>query len=286
MTDLVGAGLRWEQDPDLHAPLLDGAEEPRLLGLQGAAAQPLLGSLEGTVEDCAAVARVLRAASFALTEARDGRPTAPLDLRSLPQSAARLLAETLRTGEVSAVISAGTPYQIEETALTGLWRVRAQATDGALVADHLEAGDVPLVLHAAAEALTSTDFEPPEPGASPGNALPVLAEIRHWMRTWRPGMPNHVISLTLLPMTEDDLRLLGRVIGGGAIRAFSRGYGSVRASLTRARGVWQVEYLNVQDKVVVDSIEVGGIPAAIRAATEDFEDSLERLEAILETCAA
>lgn len=289
MTDTLPdrpAGLLWEQDPDLHTAIFDAADEaPSLLGLPAALARPVLGLPAAQDERSRDQAiAILAAARGALAKAAAGVAAAPIDLRHLPQAARALVEETLQSGEVTALIAGAPPTQVAETALTGLWRVRAVDEDGTVRADYLEAAAIPGALREAAEAMTVTDFTVPLPDAgAPGNAPSVLTEIRHAMAAWRPGEENHIISLTLLPMTEADLTLLGRAIGGGGIKLVSRGYGTVRATLTRARGVWQVEYLNAQDRVVVDTIEVGGPPAAILAAAEDFADSLERLTAMLDT---
>jgi hydrogenase-1 operon protein HyaF len=124
----------------------------------------------------------------------------------------------------------------------------------------------------------------PSPEESEGlmNIMPLLAELDDRMASLRPGMTNHVISLTNLPMTDGDLTLLGRTIGGGAIMAHTKGYGATRITATRARGVWQVEYLNAMGTVILDTLEVGGPPVALVAGQEDFEDSAERLAELLE----
>lgn len=276
--------LRWQQDPDLHAPIFDQGpgDDLDLLGMPRAERrnEPRMLVGEDHVADIAR--RTLEQLGAALQRQLAGERPGPIDLAGLADATRTLLSETLRTGEVTIDIAGPIRHEVVETALTGVWRVRAFREDGTVGADYLEVGPVPRVLEASERALTVADFALDAAEGAAGNGLPVLAEIRHWMAAWRPEQPNHVISLSLLPMSEDDLRQIGRVIGGGAVKAWSRGYGAVRATLTRARGVWQVEYLNVQDKVVVDTIEIGAVPAAVSAAREDFEDSLERLRAILD----
>ena len=62
----------------------------------------------------------------------------------------------------------------------------------------------------------------------------------------------------------------------------SEGYGSCRIFATGLRHVWAVQYLNSMGKIILDTMEVGGIPASACAAREDFEDSAGRLAEILE----
>jgi hydrogenase-1 operon protein HyaF len=167
-----------------------------------------------------------------------------------------------------------------------LWDVRTFSSDGAVLDRHLEVGPIPLVVEAAARDLTVERYIMPKPEDHAGqelmNVMPLLFEIDARMQDLRPSVTNHVISLTNLPMTDGDLALLGKTIGGGEIRAFSKGYGATRITSTRARGVWQVEYLNAMGTVILDTIEIGGPPAALLAAQEDFEDSCERLIELLE----
>jgi hydrogenase-1 operon protein HyaF len=114
------------------------------------------------------------------------------------------------------------------------------------------------------------------------NVQPVLAEIRERMAAHQIGQPSHVINFTLLPMSEADMDHLATTLGNGAIQLWSRGYGSCRVLATGARHVWSVQFLNAMDAPILDTIEIGDVPAAVRAADEDFQDSAERLGEIIE----
>ena len=61
----------------------------------------------------------------------------------------------------------------------------------------------------------------------------------------------------------------------------SGGYGSSRVFATGLRHVWAVQYVNGMGSVILDTLEVGGVPVSVLAAREDFEDSAERLAEIL-----
>ena len=50
---------------------------------------------------------------------------------------------------------------------------------------------------------------------------------------------------------------------------------------TGLRHVWAVQYVNGMGNVILDTLEVGGVPVSVLAAKEDFEDSAERLAEIL-----
>lgn len=222
----------------------------------------------------------------ALAAAGEGRGGRLLRLDGLSETGLALVEDALGEGEATIMIAGPLEYQIQETVFPGLWDVRTLTTAGVPVDRHLEVGPVPLVVLAAAQDLTAERFVMPQPDAETRaglmNIMPLLAEIDARMRDGRPGGANHVISLTNLPMSEGDLQLLGQTIGGGAILAHSRGYGATRVTATRARDVWQVEYLNSMGQVILDTMEIGGPPAALVAAPEDFEDSAARIVALLE----
>lgn len=62
----------------------------------------------------------------------------------------------------------------------------------------------------------------------------------------------------------------------------SRGYGTCRVLSTGIRNVWSVQFFNAMDTVILDTLEVGGVPTVAIAANEDFEDSAERLQEMIE----
>jgi hydrogenase-1 operon protein HyaF len=51
---------------------------------------------------------------------------------------------------------------------------------------------------------------------------------------------------------------------------------------TGLRDVWSVQFRNAMDTTILDTLEIGDVPAAARAANEDFQDSAERLGEIIE----
>jgi hypothetical protein len=54
---------------------------------------------------------------------------------------------------------------------------------------------------------------------------------------------------------------------------------------TRLRNVWWVQYFNSMDTLILNSIEIVGMPEVALAADEDFSDSLERLREYLDMMA-
>lgn len=204
-----------------------------------------------------------------------------IGLQDMSIAARALLDDALGEGEATILIAGPLEYQIQETLYPGLWDVRTYSAEGAALDRHLEIGTIPLVVEAAARDLAEAEIAIPETDEGLMNVRPLLVEIAARMGDQRGGA-NHVISLTNLPMSDEDLQTLALTIGGGAVRAHSKGYGATRVTSTRARGVWQVEYLNSMGTVILDTIEIGAPPAAICAGKEDFEDSAERIGELME----
>jgi hydrogenase-1 operon protein HyaF len=113
------------------------------------------------------------------------------------------------------------------------------------------------------------------------NAPSILTELSDQVARWAPGRPTHVVNLTLLPLSPQDLAFLGERLGQGRVVVLSRGYGNCRVTSTRVPHCWRVVYYNSQDTVILDTVEVTAMPDAVCAAPEDLADSAERLDEVL-----
>ena len=199
-----------------------------------------------------------------------------------------MLLDALGHGEVTMVIAPGTSEegeaQIYETVLPGVWIGQACDPAGDVQATWVEVADAPRAVREAAilrprEALDVTTLSPPR-GAM--NVMSVLAEISERAAAWRPGTENHVLNFTLFPMTPADSAFLAQVLGEVGVQISSGGYGAARVMMTGVRNVWAVQYLNGLGAVILDTTEIGDLPAAVLASREDFEDSAARLADIQE----
>jgi len=185
--------------------------------------------------------------------------------------------ELLGHGEVSALVNAARPIQMQESAFTGVWRVQTLRDDGSLASDEIEAGPIPAAL---VRALPRT--APSVPGAFPAagvlmNAPAILSELRAASASYRDGDDAHVVNLTLLPVTPEDLEHVALALGGGPVTILSRGYGNCRISSTALPHTWWVQYFNSVDQLILNTIEVVDVPVVALAAKEDFLDSIERM---------
>lgn len=248
--------------PTFHPPLLPEPEEVENL----VAAKALLANLQRGIETYQA-------------------GTAALKYDLLPLDAANLdlVNQVLNEGEVSVVYSGNPLVQVQESVLTGIWRVQTFDTQKRLIADCIEVADIPSIVRVsgfAASTPLNTDLTNLPSGVL--NAPALITEIAEQMATWRTGDLPHVINLSLLPLSSEDLAFLGERLGVGEITVLSRGYGNCRIGSTRKANVWWVKYYNSEDALILNTIEIVDVPAVASAAPEDLSDSAERLAEILE----
>jgi hydrogenase-1 operon protein HyaF len=245
-------------------------------------------------EDLSGQAGALRALR-AVLQALSGEGPAQVPLADLSAPERLLLNQVLGEGEVSAqwlpapdiagsLDGTGTASaRIQESVFAGVWRVMLDSGAGGPVLDTLEVGRVPAVLARAAQ--EDGRHPPATSGSAPPevlNAHHVLAELAQHRAAWQPGQPNQVVNLTLLPMSPADIAWMDHVLGTGRVLILSRGYGNCRITSTRVPHTWRVVYYNSQDHVILNTVEVGELPAVACAAAEDIADSRERLAEVMQ----
>ncbi|MEJ2592739.1 MAG: hydrogenase expression/formation C-terminal domain-containing protein, partial [Candidatus Thiodiazotropha sp.] len=192
--------------------------------------------------------------------------------------------QLLGEGEVSMVFRGNRcSARIQESVLAGVWRIRYFDDDERLTSDTLEVAAVPRICRRHVFNHAAHRVEMSREGISEGvlNAPPLLAEINDKVAEYRPGHPPHVINLTLLPQTEEDIAFLIERLGEGPLTMLSRGYGNCRITSTAVDHVWWVQYFNSQDRNILNTLEIGDVPAVAAAAPEDIGDSAQRLDEIM-----
>ena len=191
------------------------------------------------------------------------------------------ISQVLGEGEVSIV--AGAKIQAQEAVMAGIWRIYEVDGSGALTGDRIEIGDFPASALKAAHEAAGPQLRPVDgmAGENLMNAPAIATELADRLAAYRPGSQAHVVNLSLLPLTEEDLAYLDRRLGQGAVTILSRGYGNCRISSTAVKNAWRVRYFNSREAVILDTAEVVDVPAVACAAKEDLEDSAQRLGEIL-----
>ncbi|MBX9612554.1 MAG: hydrogenase expression/formation protein [Burkholderiales bacterium] len=198
-----------------------------------------------------------------------------------------LVNQALGEGEASAIVqlnSSGQEVRVQEAVYAGVWRLMTYR-DGVLVDDAIEVGPVPSLFAAiATEDVWPQDATPMWKGDLPPNvqnAPMLIEEIRDQVANWKRGQLSHVVNLTLLPVTPEDIGFLDHHLGTGRVLMLARGYGNCRISNTRLRNCWRVVYYNSMNKVILNTVEVVDMPEVAMAAPEDLRDSHERLRDVL-----
>ncbi|MDT4328334.1 MULTISPECIES: hydrogenase expression/formation protein [unclassified Methylomonas] len=206
-----------------------------------------------------------------------------IDLLSLDDENRQFIDELLGEGEVAVLIDGGANGRVQESILAGVWRLQHRDSLGGLVKDSLEVGAFPpsVAETAFAGAAPSLDVNMAALPEGVMNAPPLIAELNAHIASYQSGHDAHVINLSLLPQTEQDLVFLDQSLGRGKVTILSRGYGNCRITATATTYVWWVQYYNSQDTLILNTLEICDIPSVAQASAEDIADSSQRLREIV-----
>lgn len=232
-----------------------------------------LGQAEALRPALDLLARVAQAAE----QVADQGGSRVFDLAALDEANRALIAETLGSGEVAAKVRAIPAVAVQESVFAGIWTLQT-AQD-----ERIEVAAIP-------GCVADASLRPHRPaqGAaalrapSVANAPSIVAELMDRSAAFDPNAPLHVVNLSLLPHTEEDLVALDLAFGEGAVTILSRGYGNCRITATALPHIWRVQFFNSQDTLILDTFEVTDMPEVACAAPEDLRDSAHRLTQVLE----
>ncbi len=216
---------------------------------------------------------LMRAVADAAVSVAAGSKPRTFDLLSLDAANRRLVAETLGEGEVAIKIRGIPALSVQESVFAGIWCVTGSDID------RIEVATVP---EAARDQAFDASVERSEAPAGAGvvNAPALLVELDDKSASFAGEM--HVVNLTLLPHTDEDLLWLDARLGRGATDILSRGYGNCRVKSTATPHVWRVQFFNSMDTLILDTFEVTDVPEVAIAAPEDLADSAKRLIEVIE----
>ncbi|MBK1721024.1 hydrogenase expression/formation protein [Thiocystis violacea] len=210
-------------------------------------------------------------------------PSRVLDILTLPEQDRALVTQALGEGEVSIRLTTDATLRAQETRLAGVWRIQESDASGRALRDELEVAEIPSrVRDVAFKGAATAAIGERELAEGVLTGRSILTELNEHAAAWRFGDLPHVVNLTLLPHTPEDLEYLTAKLGLGPLTILSRGYGNCRISATGLRHCWWVQHFNSDDRLILNSIEVVDVPSAALAAQEDIDDSAERLAEILE----
>ncbi len=200
-----------------------------------------------------------------------------IELLGLPPKVIELINQSLGQGEVSVLVREPSNLHIQESVFAGVWRVQEISTQGAVLRDSLCACPIPLEVRQSAMSGVTGNIAAPPLRRGIMNAPAILNELLERSGKHQTGQAAHIINLSLLPMSPEDLEYLFEAFGTGTVSILSRGYGNCRITSTRLANVWWVQYFNSMDQIILNTIEVVDVPEVALAADEDYHDSAERL---------
>ncbi len=272
----IGPGSQPDEDGELNYMQMPGDMQTYH--------QPILPEPDEVEADLSVSKRILEQALSALRSYQCGDPSTAITLEQLDAANLDFINQLLGEGEVSATMEGLSPSKAQESVLAGVWRVQHFDSFGQMRHDTIEVGDVPSLVSDISQTIPpaplDTQFDATDPGIQ--NAPAILVELADHIANFRPGDAEHTVNLTLLPLTEGDVMLLGERLGVGPVTVLSRGYGNCRIGSTAFPNVWWIKYFNSQDALILNTIEVVDVPSVALAAPEDILDSAERLNEILE----
>lgn len=205
-----------------------------------------------------------------------GAPPVHFDLSSLSPGARKVMADALGQGEVSMKIRGVPAVMVQESVFAGVWMLLAAGTDA------VEIAQAPgLSLARAHVARRPAIGVLAKKVAGIANAPAILTEILDQSLNRKPGSVAHVVNLSLLPHTPEDLDWLAEALGEGSVTILSRGYGNCRITATAQPQVWRVQFYNSMDTLILDTFEVTEMPEVALAAAEDLRDSAIRIRDVI-----
>jgi hydrogenase-1 operon protein HyaF len=220
----------------------------------------------------------------ALDAYRPENAPAVVDISGLDAQNRDVVNQILGEGEVSVQYRGEFSARMQEAVLAGVWRTFYLDGEGRPTRDLIEVADVPVLarLTGRSDARVVPNLSGVEAPPDVMNAMPILTELSGHVSCYRPGQAAHVINLTLLPLSPEDVAFLDEVLGTGPVGILSRGYGECRITSTAVPDVWWVRYYNATGRLILNTLEVVDIPIAACAAPEDLEASARRLRDLLE----
>ncbi len=273
---VIGPGSQPENPDDLNMAFMDMPQDMNTY------AMPQVPEPEEATHLSQGLMRA-QALLDALRDYRAGAPAGVIELDDLDSANLAFIDQLLGEGEGSVKCEAPLNAMIQESVLAGVWRVRRLDKAGQVASDAIEVADLPGLVRKQTfqDSQNGLDTRSLEIPGNVYNAPPLLTEIADKLPEYEPGGEPHIINLSLLPHTEEDLQFLSRVLGTGPVTILSRGYGNCRISSTGTRHVWWVQYFNSQDALILNTLEISEAPEVACAADEDLRDSAQRLTEIL-----
>ncbi len=234
-------------------------------------------------EEKEAARQVLKLLKNARTAVADGSAGGDVhwvdDLVTLSSGAKQFLFQTLGRGEVKISLFAG-EASAEETEIPGLWKMMIGRQTS------LVAGRLPRSVTAA---INQGDDDITEPAKKPEGlfaAQALIAELRETLKeadlSVIPETAVRQIDLLHQPLSPADVNYVLASLGTGKTAVDISGFAKTRIDSTRVKGLWRTRILNNAGKPLMDALTVALIPPEVPAGSDDWPESLKKLDDTIE----
>ena len=201
------------------------------------------------------------------------------DLKELCAGACRFLFQTLARGEVKITLFGGEAVA-EETEIPGIWKMWLGEQTS------LVAGRLPRSVAAAIEK-GDTDIHEPEKKPEGLFAAPALiAELRETLKSADlsviPETAVRQIDLLHQPLSPTDINYVLTTLGTGKTAVDISGFARTRIDSTKVKGLWRTRILNNAGKPLMDALTVALIPPEVPSGSDDWPESLKKLDEMIE----
>ena len=193
--------MKWEDEEQPTGVFLGGpsAETAELFQMPPAVRRVDRLTLPGTAAGLQDVAALLERVRQALARLHRRNGTGAVPVWPPRRSRLALLDDALGEGEVGMIVAGAAEYQIQESVLPGVWRVKTFEPAGKPISDHVEVAEVPSVVRAAAIAATRPELIIGDPPSGCMNVMPVLADCAPARRRTIPASPTMSSALPCSP---------------------------------------------------------------------------------------
>jgi hydrogenase-1 operon protein HyaF len=216
-----------------------------------------------------------------LAEYGAGSESSLANLAALDDASRELVNQILGEGEVSVSYNGLVRARSQESVLAGVWRTLYIDAEDRVSYDLLEVADVPHTVRMTDGGNRPVNISREGVADEFNNALAILVELRSHSDRYAATRQPHTINLTLLPLSPAELEFLDARLGRGPVDTLSRAYGKCQIISTLTDNVWWVRFYNSMGTLILNTLEVVDVPAAIIAAPEDLADSATRLQSML-----
>lgn len=204
------------------------------------------------------------------------------NLGALDEESRDLVNQILGEGEVSVKFDGKVRARSQEAVMAGVWRTLYLEDDDKVYFDLLEVAGVPHTVRTT-DGREDVAIELPDSvPAGMNNVRAILSELQSARERFSESHQSYSINLTLLPLSDDEIAFLDAQLGRGPIDVLSRAYGKCQVISTATANIWWVRYFNSMGTLILNTLEVVGVPNVVAAADEDISDSAERLKELLE----